>query len=524
MNKAKSLLLGSALALMFATTAAIAAEVTGTVRAGGQPLPGALITAQTKSGIEISVYAAKDGTFRLENLPSGPYVVRARAPGFEDVKSAAAEGGSVALESFAAADPLLTAPSSTFLSLLPDGAMKRHFILNCGTCHELSHSRIWKDGAIRNAAKWTDAIDLMKKIDVYAMVPPDFGTAQYANWLATNLSRDRIGSLKPPAAADPATVGAATITEYPLPKADELPHDVAIGPDGRIWITAFWHSQVWALDATTGAVEAYEVTADSAPAAQVRALAFDRKGGLWIVLGGTKSVVRLDPKTREFRTYPVDMYAHDLVIDSKGDIWINDYFSKPERIARLSVATGKVTNFALPSSNLPDSEGKPLPYGLQIDAKDRLWSTQVSGNTLVRFDTRTKQAKLYQMPEPHSGPRRHAIGIDGSVWIPEFNDGYLTRFDPKTETFERHNLGDSAVGAYEVAVDPRSGAVWITGSLSSALLRFDPKTGSIERYPLPTEPAYMRHLAVDARTGAVWSAYSSLPTAVPKVVRLTRGR
>jgi streptogramin lyase len=116
------------------------------------------------------------------------------------------------------------------------------------------------------------------------------------------------------------------------------------------------------------------------------------------------------------------------------------------------------------------------------------------------------------------------VARDGSIWIPEFNTGFLTRFDPQTEKFERYSLGDTALGAYDVVIDDRQNAVWITGSLASSLLRFDMKTRQIEKYPLPTEPAYMRHIQVDPKTGDVWSAYSSLPTAVPKVVRLTRKR
>jgi hypothetical protein len=46
------------------------------------------------------------------------------------------------------------------------------------------------------------------------------------------------------------------------------------------------------------------------------------------------------------------------------------------------------------------------------------------------------------------------------------------------------------------------------------------KTKRFDEIPLPTAPAYMRHLAVDPKTGDVWTAYSSLPTAVPKVVRV----
>jgi streptogramin lyase len=305
---------------------------------------------------------------------------------------------------------------------------------------------------------------------------------------------------------------------------DELPHDVAVGSDGKVWSTAFWHGKMWSLDPASARFETYEVATDTSTAAQVRALQIDREGQLWIVLGGTKSVVHLNPRTRDFKTFPVGMYAHDIVLDSGGNVWLNDYFSKPERIGELEASTGKVTNFFLPSANLSDYEGSPLPYGLQIDAKDRLWSTQLVGNTLVRFDTRSHESKLYRMPVSMSGPRRHAIAKDGSVWIPEYNTGYIARFDPESETFERFKVGPSALGAYDLAIDPRNGGIWITGSLASALIRFDPKTHEVESYPLPTEPAYMRHIAIDPSNGDVWSAYSSLPTAIPKLVRLHRGR
>ena len=110
------------------------------------------------------------------------------------------------------------------------------------------------------------------------------------------------------------------------------------------------------------------------------------------------------------------------------------------------------------------------------------------------------------------------------MWIPEFNTGRLVRFDPESETFDTVDLGDSAAGAYDVEVDPRDGSVWIGASLRNSLMHYDPATKRLTEYPLPTAPAYMRHLAVDPRNGDVWSAYSSLPTAVPKVVRLSRRR
>ena len=509
--------------LLTAAVSGTAATISGTVTASGQPLAGALVTAEAKNGIAVSVYADGSGRFSISTPYAGPFQIRSRAPGLEDAKTSADDGAVVKLEATPAADPLLLAPSSSLLSLLPEGEDKRRFLLNCAGCHEVAHGRIWKDGKVRDHAKWAEAIKLMKAIDVYALVSPEIDTEKYAAWLSTNLTPERLATLNPGAVVQPAIGGKVTITEYPVPVASELPHDVGIGPDGRIWITAFWTNAMWALDPKTGKIERFAVTKkNETQPAQVRALAFDRKGILWIVLGGTKSVVRLDPKTRKIRTYPIGMYAHDIVLDSKGSAWFNDYFSKPERVGNLNPTTGKVTIYALPSANLPDSAGKPLPYGLHIDAKDRLWATQMAGNTLVRFDTRNIEMKLYKMPEALSGPRRSDIDVDGSIWIPEFDTGYLTRFDPDSETFERFNLGNSAIGPYAAAVDPRGGAVWITGSLDSSLLRFDTKTHAVERYPLPTEPAYTRHVVVDAKSGAVWSAYSSLPTAVPKIVRLDR--
>lgn len=500
---------------------ASAAVVQGVIRASGNPANGALVTVTDTRSITTTVYAASDGRFSVE-VDAEPVAVRARLPGHADANAPYAAGAEVALDLVPAADIAGTLPSSAWLALLPDGPEKRTFILVCASCHEVGAPRVTKQGQVRDEARWRDAIAMMKALDAYKLIPDSFTADKYAPWLARHLSPERIGTLKPHAGSAAPTNTKARIREFPLPNETELPHDVLVDPSGRIWVTAFWGSEMWLLDPRTGKYEVFEVAAAKTPSAQVRALEFDKNGMLWIVLGGTQSIVRLDPKTREYKTFPVGMYAHDIAIDSKGDVWINDYFSNPERIAHLATQNGKVKYYRLPSAGLPKADGMPLPYGLNIDAQDRLWSSQLAGNTLVRFDTRTKKAKMYRMPEGISGPRRNAIGLDGSIWIPEFNTGSITRFDPETEKFERFSLGDSALGPYDATTDPTDGSLWITGSLASSLVRFDPRTRSVEHYPFPTEPGYTRHVQIDPRSGEVWTAYSSLPTAVPRVVRLER--
>jgi len=507
--------------------ATTAKGIQGHVRpVAGAPIAGLFITARAKgSTIDRTVYSASDGGFELGDMPHGQYTITLHHAQVQTATQEVTFEGRPVLISFNALpsrDARAGAPSSAWLAALPDGAMKNEFLINCATCHELTQQRIMPLGQARDKEGWAAAIHMMKAIDVYAVIPPDFDTSQYASWIAQHWSSDSIKRLSLPEPLTSSHQNGVVITEYSVPDSTELPHDLVLGPDGRIWVTAFWNGEMWAMDPATGSFEIFPVNNEPQIQAQVRALEFDSQGALWMVNGGTQAVVRLDIHSKHYDTYKVYMYAHDLVIDSHGDIWINDYFSKPERMAKVAKSNGKVDVIKLPSANLSKAAGLPLPYGLQVDAEGRLWSTQLAANTLVRYDIKSGESKLYRMPNANSGPRRTAVGVDGRIWIPEFASGKLTSFDPATERFETIDLGNAESGPYDVAVDPVSGDVWVAESLSSALVRFDPRTKSVERYNLPTEPAYMRHLAVDPKTGDVWSAYSSLPTAVPKIVRLQR--
>ena len=185
----------------------------------------------------------------------------------------------------------------------------------------------------------------------------------------------------------------------------------------------------------------------------------------------------------------VRMHAHSLDLDTSGNVWVNDHFAAEERIAKVDARTGDVTVIGVPRSRRPASEGIPLPYGLQVDGNDRLHSTQLAANTLVVHDTRTGEAKPLAMPAENSGPRRPVLAPDGSLWIPEFNTGHITRFSPETEDFDRIYLGMPTIGAYDIEVDQRSGIVWTTGSLDSSLFRYDPSSGRIDRMMKSRLPA-----------------------------------
>ena len=503
---------------------ALAGMVEGGVTADGSPVAGAMVTAKAlESGVETTVFSAGDGAYRIDRLTPGDYELTARAPGRRAPRrSASIAQGSVEPVSFdLQRDPEFrkAVSSAGWLDLLPDGDMKREFVLNCGSCHEISYGRVMREGKPRSAAEWRSAIALMRAIDVYGLTPPDFDDDHYAEWLAENLSAAAIDGLRPgPLANGPAL--AARVTEYPVPQTPSLPHDLVVGADGRIWVTAFYNNALWALDPDTGKMQSFAVNPTPDIMGQVRALTFGPTGMLWVLLGGTESLVRLDPRDGTIQSFSVGMYPHSIEIDSQGRLWFNDYLSASKRIGHLDPNSGTVVVYEIPGVALRPSEGLPLLYGLQVDREDVVWGTMLAANKLFRFDMSTQESRLFEMPSANSGPRRPGLGPDGAIWIPEFNTGTLTRFDPLSEEFTRYPLGRSTLGPYDVAVDQKNGAVWVAAALGSALIRYDPATGRRDVYPFPTEPGYPRHIAIDPRTGDVWTTYSSMPDAVPKIVRL----
>lgn len=487
------------------------------VDAQGTPLAGAMVTANLANRT-ITVFADGNGHFDLPDATANAFSITIKHPGFETTTFTPERAAQYTLAPVG--EPLVQVPSSHWLQLLPDGPMRREFILNCASCHEISQPRIFLGGRPRTPELWHAAMIMMRAIDVYSVIPPDFDDKGYADWLAEHLDEEAISQLQP---AEPPTADLAerlVITEYELPVDGSLPHDLVVGPHGRIWITGFLNDVIWALDPETGDYETFSVDDDPDVNAQPRALEFASDGRLWVVNGETRQVLRLDTETGSYEAFDVDMYAHSLDLDVAGNVWANDYFADKERIARIDQATGKVDTIAMPSSDRPTEEGLPLPYGLQVDQASRLYSTQLAANTLIVYDTASTDAQLVQMPAPNSGPRRPGVAPDGTLWIPEFNTGHVTQYDPVSQSFQRVDLGNPALGAYDVEVNQGNGDVWITGSLDASLIRLQPESRKISRIPLPTPPAYSRHIAIDAATGDAWTAYSSLPAANPRVARI----
>lgn len=415
---------------------------------------------------------------------------------------------------------LSAASASQLLQLLPDGEEKRRFILDCAGCHTFDARIAAPGGRARTAAQWDSATHRMLG---YAGATTGFPVISAARepmptalWLARWITDSALATarLSAPSASP-------KVREYLMPVAQDLPHDVAVDHDGKVIITGMFSHVMYRLDPASSVLDTISIPLERA---NPRAVVIDERGAWWVLLGGPRKLARREPATGQWTTYDIGMYPHSVGVDRAGRAWFNGHFTRdPEQIGFVDGATGMVTVRDVPGHpTLAKVAGGPIPYELRIAPDGAVWISELGGNRLVRHDPATGVFKSFDMPSPHSGPRRFDIDAAGVLWIPEFAAGKLARLDPATGRFTEWDLPVKDAAPYVVRVDHRRGDLWIGTGAADAVFRFDPRTAQFTTYALPTRGALVRHLDIDERTGAAWAAYGASPGVAARVARIDR--
>jgi virginiamycin B lyase len=411
--------------------------------------------------------------------------------------------------------------SAEWLGLLPDGEEKRRFILDCTGCHQFDERTARTDGRPRTREEWHVAIAKMLSFagasTGFPVISAYRDSAATAEWLSGHLAPDR----SPAARRMPAgtAVRAGSVTEFAMPEARDLPHDVAVDANGQVVITGMMTHRMYVLDPETGRMSDVEIPV---PRANPRAVEIDSAGNWWVVLGAPHMLARYEPAGKQWRTFDVGMYAHSVAVGGDGRAWVNGHFTRaPEIAASVTAASGQVRKYDLPvHPTMGASAGGPVPYEIRAAPDGRLWMSELQGNRLVALDPRSGATSVHDMPTSFSGPRRFDIDRRGVLWIPAYATNELVRFDPASGVFRRFPLPIKDAVPYVVRIDHGTGVVWIGTSAADAVLSFEPRTGGFTVYPLPSQGALVRHLAIDPRTHDVWVAYGAAPGIAARVARI----
>src|SRR5271169_385998 len=280
-----------------------------------------------------------------------------------------------------------------------------------------------------------------------------------------------------------------TIREWTVPSKGGHPHDPAVGPDGALWFTEQMTNKLGRLDPKTGEFKEYPLAEgkNSGP----HGLVADHEGNIWFTANFGGYIGKLDPRTGNVTEYKMPIGKaddpHTAVFDARGTLWFT--VQGGNRVGRLDPKTGKIELKEVPTESA-------LPYGIQINNKGVPVFCELGTNKMASIDPATLRITEYALPE-FARPRRLAIAADDTVYFTDFKSGHLGTLNTSTGAVKMYTSpGGAASNPYGITITP-DGMIWYSesGVKPNTIVRFDPKTETFARANIPSGGGVVRNMA-----------------------------
>jgi virginiamycin B lyase len=286
------------------------------------------------------------------------------------------------------------------------------------------------------------------------------------------------------------------VQEYTIPSGHGI-HDVwaDASPGGPVWFSAQGSGHLGVLDPKTGKVEFVRLGTGSSP----HGVTAGDDGAPFLTDGGQNAIVRVDPKTRAVKKWPLPAdsgYANlnTAIFDQKGVHW---FTGQSGIYGRLDPRTGKMDVFESPRGR--------GPYGIHVTPGGTVYYASLAGSHIAKLDSRTGKATVIEPPTRRQGARRVWSDSKGNVWVSEWNSGNLSRYEPATGKWRAWRAPGDDPHLYAVYVD-ETDKVWASEWSAQAMLRFDPATEKFESFRSSSGRANVRQ--IHGRKGEVWTPES----------------
>lgn len=293
------------------------------------------------------------------------------------------------------------------------------------------------------------------------------------------LAEAAVGPMAIPKTAEVAELK-ASIREWDVPTKGAKPYATTVTPDGLIWFTEEMANKIGRLNPKTGEFKEYPLTEDKN--AGPHGLAPDRDGNIWYAANSGGFIGKLEPRTGKVTVFKMaDPKAKDpdsLAFDSKGILW----FTLPmaNMVGRLDPASGEIIVKTVPTENARPNGILILKRGLPVFSE--------TGRSKIGFIVPDTFA-IREFPLPPGSRSRHlAIAADeNTLYFTDFVGGNLGKLDTSIGAlvlFPSPSGPDS--NPYGLSITP-DGMVWYTetGTQPNNIIRFDPKSFTFARAPIP---------------------------------------
>ena len=317
------------------------------------------------------------------------------------------------------------------------------------------------------------------------------------------LTGSAISSLDAPKAADVAELK-ATIREWDVPTKGAKPYATTVSPDGSIWFTEEAANKIGHLNPKTGEFKEYPLTDDKNVAPH--GLVADQDRNIWFAASSGGFIGKLEPNTGKVIVFKMpDPKATDpesLAFDSKGILWFT--VQNANMVGKLDPASGAITLKQVPSQNARPTGILVLKRGIPMFAEPGAGKIgSVIPDTFA----------VYEFPlPPGTRSRRLAIAPDeNTLYFTDSTGGNLGKLDISLGALIMFPTpGGSDSSPYGLTITP-DGTVWYceTGIQPKNIIRFNPGSSTFSRAPIPFATGVVHSMAA-APDGRVYFAGSDV--------------
>jgi virginiamycin B lyase len=284
-----------------------------------------------------------------------------------------------------------------------------------------------------------------------------------------------------------------TVERFDVP-AGAHPHDVAVASDGGIWYTGQANGTLGWLDPANRQVREARLPNGAAPHGVVTG----PDGAAWVTDQGLDAIIRVTPGDFAINVFeaPDGSAPHTAAFDRDGILW---FTGAAGFIGRLDPATHDLDVYPAPRGS--------GPYGIAVTPLNEVWFVSLQQSYLGLVDKATGGVEVFETPTAAAGTRRVWSDSTGRLWVSYWNAGKLAVFDSSTSAWREWDLPGERNQAYSMYVDELD-AVWVSDFGQNAIVRFDPTTETFESFPSDRRDANVRQML--GRPGEAWGAESGL--------------
>ena len=596
MNQSPSILSRAALALLATMLGTLSSATTLVVTdPAGQPLAIAMVRERPAGGPNLDTsdngYQAPgvartvapevtrftDAAGRVEFADrSAPMHYLVRKPGYQDqLVEPSSVQSELAVTLQPETDPVKLAearPASSWLGALDvgDRETKLHFQLQCAFCHQQGNAFIRIE---RTPEEWSTIISRMMR---YGSRLSSADQRALPERLSAGYRRLRENpQLVPEPLPWSPSLGAVTVTEWPIGDIFSQVHDMLVAASGLVYVADNIQDRLYEVDPRTNAVTVYRIPHREGEknggllagrlrefqkhdsTSNAHSLAESRVDGhIFITPSAQRRLVEFDPETKAFTLHEMEegFYPHTIRVDQKDRVWFTVALSN--QVAMFDRTTRQFTMYDLPTRGFREwlnvrligvifkliswgvplvdwlpvdraATGTPLPYGIDITPDGKVWFARLHTDEIGSIDPDT--GKITMVATPFKGPRRLRSDDQGRLWIAAFPESAIASYDPASGGFRRYDLplvpkgGDTP---YSLNVDRPRGLVWVTGNQSDSLYVLDIASEAWQVIPLPRRVSFTRDVEFDP-DGVAWTSISNFPSwhiedAQPTLIRVQR--